>query len=295
MARKALDKWIQEALSDPDKDGEVSMMMLVHQVGQNEKEIHTTKFSASRKWTPGDLAKMFQGKAETYAQDLPGYQTFVLKVYYGGRNSEEAALPFGVKGKSEYDGATEPPTQEGRTMQSMRHSEALFSQTYRRQQQQDDYALRLLEIQNRMLVAAMQENRDAFMIVKEVMMQQALNQHNHKMAEIQAVQGMEDRKKLFEYLPLLANTIMGREIFPQSKEDTVLVEGVLANLSSDEAQMIASMLKPELQGAFFQRVQKFMDKKAAEEEHQKALTKSLKTSTAVGELGIGEDDKKAAE
>ena len=300
MARKALDKWIQEALADPDKEGEVTMMMLVHQVGQNEKEVHTTKFSSGKKWKPEDLAKMFQGKAETYAQDLVGYQTFVLKVYYGGRSQEEAALPFGVKGKTEYDGATEPPTQEGRTMQSMRHSEALFGQTYRRQSQQDDYALRLLEIQNRMLVQTMTENREAFVIMKELMMQQALNLHQHRLEETRALEAANIKKKLFEYLPLLTNTIMGKEVFPQSAEDTVLVEGVLSGLSANEAEMIASMLKPELQGPFFQRVQKFMDKKKAEEEHQKALAKSLKTSTAVTELGLGtgleaDDEKKAAE
>jgi hypothetical protein len=298
VARKPLEKWIQEALSDPDKEGDLTMLVLFHQVGQNEKEVHATKFGPSKKWKSEDLARMFQGKAETYAQDLPGYQTFVLKAYYGGRSQDEAALPFGVKGKSEFDGATEPPTAEGQRMQSMRQSEALFSQTYRRQSQQDEYAIRLLDIQNRMLVAAMQENRDAFMIMKDMMMQQALNNHQHRMEEIQAVQGMNDRKKLFQYLPILANTIMGREIFPQSTEDTALVEGLLAEMSSDQAQAIASMLKPELQGPFMGRIQKFLDKKRAEEEHEKALAKSLKSSTAAKELGIGgeeEEDKKDSE
>lgn len=293
MARKPLDKWIQEALSDPDKEGEVSMMMLVHQVGQQEREIHTTKFAASRKWKAEDLAKMFMGKAETHAQDLPGYQTFCLKVFYGGRTQEEAVLPFGVRGKSEYDGATEPPTTEGRTMQAMRHSEALFGQTYRRQQQQDDYAIRLLEVQNRMLVTAMQENRDMFGIFKEVMLQQATNQHQHRMEEMQYQRANEDRKKLFQYLPLLANTIMGREVFPQSAEDTVLVESVLDNLTSDEAQAISGMLKPELQGPFMNRIEKHMKKRDAERAHEMALRKSLKSSTVESELEVTEP--KAAE
>jgi len=293
MARKSLDAWIQEALTDSDKDGEVSMMMLVHQVGQQEREIHTTKFAASKKWKSSDLAKMFMGKAETHAQDLPGYQTFCLKVFYGGRSQEEAVLPFGVRGKTDHDGATEAPTPEGRTMQSMRHGEALFGQTYRRQQQQDDYAIRLLEVQNRMLVTAMQENRDMFSIFKEVMLQQATNQHQHRMEELQFQRGSEDRKKLLQYLPILANTIMGREVFPQSTEDTALVEGVLDQLTADDAQVIASMLKPELQGPFMHRIEKHIKKRDAENVSRKALAKSLNTSTAESELEITEQ--KAAE
>jgi hypothetical protein len=56
--RKTLDMWIKEALTDPDKDGKCSMISLVHMVGAQEKEIHTTKFSPGKTWDDKELASI---------------------------------------------------------------------------------------------------------------------------------------------------------------------------------------------------------------------------------------------
>lgn len=278
MARKSLATWIDEAMRDSDKDGNISQLTLVHMVGQQQKEIHTTRFSSGKSWAAKDLAEMFKGKAETFCQDLPGVQTFQLLAFYGGRNQAESALPFIVNSLADHHQSglsTESPTAEGRMMQNMRQSEMVFQQTYRRQQQQDEYTLRLLDIQNRMISETMTENREFFGMVKEMMTAAALNQHQHRMAELEYERSSTERKKFMTFVPPLINTILGREIFPQSTEDTALIESIAESLTEEDVMKVAGVVKPELLGPLMARVEKALVKKRKEEEHDRSLNKIL--------------------
>lgn len=274
MARKSIQAWIHEAMVDPDKDDPISMMALVHMTGQQTREIHTTKFSSGKSWEAKALAEMFRGKAETYSQDLSGVQTFNLLAFYGGRSEPQAAFPFIVNSVADPANAhlsTEPPTAEGKAMQGMRQTEMLFQQTYRRQAAQDDYTLRLLEIQNRMLSETMSENREMFVVMKEMMMTTALNQHQHKMKELEYQRSSEERKKFLTFVPPLVNTILGRDVFPQSTEDTALIESIADSLSEEDVMKIAGVIKPEMLGPLMARVEKALIKKRKEDEHDTQL------------------------
>lgn len=270
MARKkSLDQWITEAMLDDDKDGKISAISLVHMVGQVPREIHAAKLVEGKKVDPKALADMFMGKAQTYCQELPGVHTFNLLAFYGQRSDPQAYHPFIVNSIPEHNGtalATENPTPEGQKMQAMRQGEMVFQQVYRRQAQLDEYSMNLIREQNVMLKSALAENRDMFSIFKEVMLQMATNQHANRMKELEFQRSTGERERMLKFLPPLVNTVLGKEIFPQSVEDTAIVEGIAANLKEEDLVKLGGIVPPEMLGPLYARVEKAMAKKRLEQE-----------------------------
>ena len=299
--RVSLERWIHDALTDPDKEEKCSMISLVHVVGQNnQKEIHTTKFGSGKVWAEKDLAEMFRGKAQTYCQDLPGVQTFQLMAFYGGSTQPTAFMPFTEGGKTDYDGLmTEPPTPEGRLQMNKRNEQALISQVYRRQAQMDDYAIRIQETMCKGMqqaIHAMQEctreNREAFGIVKDMLMEKALDNHKHNMAQLEYERSTAERRKWMQWAPALLNTVLGRNIFPQETADTSLVESIADALSDDDVMKLAGAIPPHLMGPLAARMEAYYKKKNAEKEELKALALSAAKvrdpeADAAGELMLG--------
>lgn len=290
MARQTLESFIRDALTDKDKDGPCTSISLVHRGGaggQQELEVHTTKL-AGRTVDPHDLAVMFKNKADGYSQDLPGVQYFSLLFFYRGSNQAEARFPFLVNGKTDLDGATEGPDEKGRTQQGMRHAEMLIQQVYRRQQILDDFQLRLLERADRRIHTLEQENRDMFDIFRQVMLDKITAENNQQMQRLEFERKTKEREKLLTFAPALINTILGREVFPQSTADTALVETIAESLGPEDVEKLISsgVIKPELMGPLFNRLSQVMQKKEAEREKQKLLSPSVSDpeADAMGEV-----------
>lgn len=274
--RKTMNVWIREAMTDTDKDGPCVMMSLVHMVGAQGRELHCTKFSGAKNWTPESLADMFRSKAETYCQDLPGVQTFNLLAFYGGNTEPQAFYPFLVKPENADIGlTTEAPTEMGRMQQRMRWEEGLLSQVYRRQQTQDDFMMRLLDrlaTQNERL---MTENHDAYSIVKDLLMQKGLDDHNRKMQQMQFQRESEERKKMLTFAPVLINTLLGREVFPTSTTDSVLIEQIAEGITEEQIGMLSHFIQPEVAGPLSERMRSHLEKKRKEKEAEERISHML--------------------
>lgn len=273
MAKQTLDQWIREALLDADKDGKCTAMTLVHLVaGNSEREIHTVKFGP-KAWDPKHLADLFRGKAENYASDLTGIQSFCVLAFYADRNEPQARKPMMIRGDTMHDGlATEPPTKEGQIMQGMRHLEAAMQlalgQTGRLFEASAKTLQTVLEHNARLLT----ENRDAFDIVKEMMIKQIEGNHTHKMTEMTYQRKTEERAKMLGMAPALINSLMGREIFPQASADTALLDTLMDEVDDNAIQMLATVLKPEVMGALSTRMAKRMKERRLKREEKEALT-----------------------
>ena len=272
--RKTLDMWIREALSDPDKDAKCSMISLVHMVGSQEKEIHTTKFSPGKAWDEKELADMFRSKANGYAQDLPGIQTFQLLAFYGDKTVPQAFQPFTVnpgEQNAHLGLGTEAPTETGKIQQMMRWNDQLLSQVYRRQAVLDEHSMRIIDRLATHNERLTHENQDAYTIVKEMLMEKALNEHNRKMELAKFERETGERRKWLSFAPVLVNTVLGREIFPQSTADTVLIETLADSVTEDEIKMLSQFLKPEIAGPLAARMDAYMEKKLKEQAAIKSI------------------------
>lgn len=266
MAKQTLEQWINECLIDTDKvDGEgkpasCSAFQLVHMVGQGEREIHTTRLG-SKQWAARDLAQLFRHKAEGYCQDIAGVQTFCLLAFFQ-KDEAEARHPFLINGDTDLHGlSTEGPDEKGFRMQGMRHIEALTQLNHRSIGHVLDTMARMNESLARENLEVRRENREGFALVKELLTAQALNRHEFKMKELEYERSTEERKKWLDFAPSLINTVLGSEVFPQSTEDTALIESIADALSEDDLMKLGSVLKPEILGPIAARFEKHFKSK----------------------------------
>lgn len=281
MARQSLRSWINEALTDFDK-GKCTGLFCHHTIGAAKKEIHHVKLDAGKQWSADELAEVFEGKAKSYSQDLPGTQLFEMEAFYEGRSTPEAFHPFRVEGETMYAmGGTDSPDGKGLVQQAMRHTEAMTSLAYSALAENN----RLLQGLANQLGAALLDSRkaelDAVGIVKDLVLERGENAHKRRMEQLQFERQTAERKKWLQFAPPLINTILGRDIFPQNTEDTALIEGLCENLTEEHIKKLAGALPPEYMGPLAARIQKFLDKKREERAEDTRL---------LGQGGNPEDD-----
>jgi hypothetical protein len=262
MARKVtLSQWIREALTDSEKDAPISMMSLIHMVGAAEREIHSVKFG-NKQWTDTELGQMFQHKAESYCQEIPGVQQFCLLAFYGNDPEPQARHPFLINGETDFGGmATEGPTPNGMWAQGLRHLEVSTQLMLRQVGTLFETSNRTIELLGKQNHELMKENRDAINVVKEMLMDRANNAHQHTMQELEYQRSTEERKRWLSFAPPLINTILGKELFPQSTADTALIEAIADAISEEDIAKLAGVLKPELWGPLASRFGDVLQKK----------------------------------
>ncbi len=278
MAKQTLDQWIREALTDTEKDGKCTALVLMHIAGMAEKELDAVKLGA-RQWDVKELASRFRGKAQSYAEGITGRQTFCLYAFYADRSEPQSRKPFIEHGDTEMGEnslGTENPTPGGLTAQAMRHMEGVLSLTMRQTAtlfEANNHTVQALLQQNQ---ALMRENRESFEIVKEMLMAQATRTHEHKMEALLFARKTRERNKLLGFAPVLINTILGREVFPESKVDTAIIERIAEDLSEQDLMKLGSSLsgvgiKPEVLGPLAGRMADLLKRKRLENEETDAI------------------------
>ncbi len=243
---QTLDQWIREAIADDTKDGKCTSLACVHmrgdsRGGQVEKEVHSCRLG-DKQWDPKALADMFRGKAESYAEELPGVQNFQLLAFYDNRRESGAAKPFRANGYLDVGGlGTESPTGQGLTQQAMRHMEVLMQTVTRQTANLFETSNRTIELLSQTNHQLRVENRDSFEVIKEMLMAQANNRHLHKMEELQYARDSAERKDLIRAAPALINSLTGKEVFPQATADTALVEMLIDSLANGGEETISKL------------------------------------------------------
>ena len=263
------ESWLHDAMVEIKDGRKCSMISVVHQKASGAtQEVDTIKFAGSTKaWTAAEVHSRLKAKAEGFSQDLSGAQMFQYLAFYG-QSEPESVLPFTIRPEHDPNVITpsEPATPEGKLSQNMRQGEAVFGQMYSQQRHLNEVSNTLINNLSAMLTNMTARYDAMFHGMKELLMEQALNTHKHEMERLQYQRQTEERKKWIGYVPMLANTVSGREIFPQSNADTVLVEQVAASLDENTVMMLAQVLKPELIGPLMMRVEQFQAKKRQEAE-----------------------------
>jgi hypothetical protein len=265
MARQSLRHWIHEALTEKHDNELCTMMSCVHVQGGAEKEIHTVRFLTDKQWTAGELEALFDGKAKSFAQDLSGSQLFMLKAFYGGSSVDQASHPFRIQGDNFYEGGsgTDTPDQKGLTQQSMRHTEAMTAMAYRAIQENNQMLMAQAKFLAEQNIALRQSELDAVSIVKGLVLKDVGDTHTLRMKELEYQRSTEERKKWIAWGPALVNTLLGKEIFPQSSADTALVEAVADSLTHEHIAKLADLLPPHLMGPLAARIDQYLEKKQA--------------------------------
>lgn len=293
MARKTLDAWIHEILTDNDYGGKCTRIVLSHMVGTGRTEIHTLKLSPTGSVEPKALATMFIGKADAYCQDMRGENRFILDAYWQSTEAQ-AFQPFTRRGQVDNSsGLTHPATEEGRLMQKMEWEANLIGQVYRRQERQDqreDRAAERMEAERegfyRDRVRLMEENFKFFGLLKEIMVMQNLDAHKQAMDRLAYQRATQREEKLMNAIPMMANMVTGKEIFPQSTIDTTIIEALAKKLTPEMVGMLGMLgLTDEEQGIIMHRLNQAREKADKEEQHRAQLPTS--SMSGEEELSLG--------
>lgn len=273
MARKTMQAWIQEALTDEDKEGKCTALVLVHFVGSTEREIHAVKFGG-RQWTAKDLANLFRGKAETYSQDLTGVQEFCLLGFYN-KGEPEARFPFRINGENDYGGlSTEGPTGTGLVQQAMRHTEAMVQACFRANASMHDNQAAMISSLSNMLQRTFQERNEAYELVTKLTLSITQGQHDGRMKELEFKRSSDERREMMRMLPALANTITGKEVFPQETADSALIDALIESLDEKGIETLASVVPKHLWGAMASRMLPVLERKKAQRDNDARILKS---------------------
>ncbi len=187
--------------------------------------------------------------------------------------------------------STEAPTEQGQIQQKMRWNDALQTQVYARQAAMDNHSIRMLEQMDKMLERGQMnelrlaaENMEAFTIVKELLNERANGQHTRVMEQQNYQRETNERSQLLKFAPVLINTILGKEIFPQSTADTALIETIAENVDDVMIGKLAEAgLPPVLMGPLSARIMKAIEEK---EKRENASSKVLPAYAGSAEQDI---------
>ena len=82
-----------------------------------------------------------------------------------------------------------------------------------------------------------------------------------------------------KFAPPLINTVLGKEIFPQSVADTALIDSIANHLSEEQIEMLATsnLFPPVVWGPLAQRLDHALKKK----EEERARVRELTSTSAI--------------
>jgi hypothetical protein len=276
VAYKTLERWLEEMLSIPDRKlTALACFYELHTGGT--KEVHTESLTG-KTWPIETLYNMFKGVAETFVQEKQGNHTFEMRAFFDNKQVHERVHPFSViDGEIKQGGSnrtiTEHPTQVGLLAQMMRHNEAfMLTNTQIVQTMAATWSVErrhMLENESRMRA----EVNDAYAIVREMMMRVSDNEHTNRMKELEFKRTSDERKMMIEAAPSLINSISGKDVIPQDKADSMLIEAMALRVGPDQVKMLveSGMCPPELAAALTTRLAQLKAKKLAEQEELKKL------------------------
>jgi hypothetical protein len=273
--RQSLESWINEARNDKEKEDPCVQLALVQKQGMKDEPIWAVKLGPDKqKWTDAELAKVFQNKAETTVQDLPGTHQFNVLAMYGTNPDPQAKRIITVYIATDEGQATENPTPNGALQQTMRHKEDFFRSLLLHQQALNRQSIDMVNAMGQSFIqmsraaaeerqasaSLMRENRETFEIIKDMMMKKVTDAREHEMKRLEYVRNTEMQRKVLELAPALVNTVTGTEVFPQSKADTVLIEQIAAAFDRMDEQTLMGMstvIPAELMGPLMSRFMKW--------------------------------------
>lgn len=271
-SRQTLDEWVHEALTDPDKKEPCTRIVLIHRQGVRELELHTTQIG-SRQWSAKDLANMLHSKAQNYAAELPGMQTFCLLAFYGESPQWGAIRPFQCPGQEELPGlGTEAPSKEGLVQQAMRHTEAMTQMAMRQTNAMCQSMNQMFDQVVRENISLRKENMEAMAVVRDAIMRLTTSANESAMKRLEYERTSQERSQWLGLIPALANGLLDREVFPQETADSVLMREVAENLTEEDFRLLSKRLRPEVMAPLAKRFAKILaDKRGAKDQAARAL------------------------
>ena len=266
-ARNPLTDWLRQNLSNIEETGPCTSLSLIWEKGNLEEEVHTTKFQAGTQWKPEELAERFHNIALEHCKDDKGLEhRYKLIAYYGTETESKRIKRFNLTPwGQDLELLNDSPDAKGQIAQGMRLTEQIVQGTFRLLSQ-------TIGGQAQETMHLRQKNMEMFEMMQNLMVKVTDSDHERTLKRMQYERETKEREMWFSFAPMLINTTLGKEVFPQASVDTKIVETVAESLSEEDIQLLASKLPPHLWGPLASRFEKHLkSKRLKEEEKEKAL------------------------
>lgn len=249
IGRDDIKDWIVEQQTCVEQSGGLSALVLCHFNGSGaEQQIYgITSKSPQEVWSDAErLASVIDAAATRHAKGMPGSQQYELRAVFGDSVQPSRFMPFqkmgNVMGVGPQGLGTEPPTDIGQRMQSMRHAEQTTQMMLGYGSKVMSSQQSALEARDQMILKLQTQNGELMVALQTCVTKMMQDQHSMRMAELENARKAEFQKQLMHLAPALLNTIAGKEIFPQSTEDTSIITFIAENISDDEVRLLTSGL-----------------------------------------------------
>jgi hypothetical protein len=283
LARNPLVEWLRQRLSDPDNPGPCIRLTLMYDRANIEEEVQSTKFASGIQWKPEELADKYYNIAQDHVKDDKGIEhSFRLLAFFeesvaDGSKMEHSKTkrfkltPWG----QDVEFINDEPTARGAQAQGMRLTEQIVQGTFKLLSQTMGSAAHETQVLR-------EQNMKLFEMMQGLMVKIAQTEDEREMKRLTFERETKERSQWLSYAPALVNTLLNKEVFPQSTVDTQIIEAAAESLSEEDLQMLAMKLPQHLWGPMAARLEKTLKEKRLKKEEKTKL--SLVVGSAAAEL-----------
>ena len=253
---RKLEEYIYAALSDTvtnqeGTDSPCTQYALLHVDAVGHKEEIFAQSVAPGQAEAATIAELIHGRANIHASASPDRQTYELVFFYGDRRARKpfrfpimAPLALGEHGAEEANA-------KGLVRLATNAMQRTLEITFAQQNAASEQLVSMVDACTRNM-AQMTEKHErtkeeleaAIWFIAQEKIREMDRSHEHRMNEIKRLSDADFKKRIMEFLPALANTLLGKEIFPAGMADTALLKAVMADLEKAGPSIL-----PALQGA----------------------------------------------
>ena len=205
-----------------------------------------------------------QRNANDYAS---GMQKYALYAYYPDDQSYVPHKIFKVSAEDESDmgdlSPSEPPNEKGLTAQLMRHNEAIMKTAI----MQSTFVFQIMQRETARL-SDKDERNEKQRLDMILLQQETLNDaHARRLSERKEEGDIALREGVFEQLkvlmPIIANRVAGKQIFPEEDKSFLLMATLLENLTDEQQAFFRDSLNPAQTAVLAEILEAYEKKKEA--------------------------------
>lgn len=248
--RQTVDMWVQTVIADVIEGRPCSAVTCLHLKGMGGATEEVVTRPLDGPVNVKELADHLVSRAEGFAQELPGLQTFKLLAFYG---TQEPHSPFhftisdgSLTSRTEAMQSAFEPTPTGLFAQLMKHTEVLAAQNMTLTQSYMQLAQGVLAMclgPQGILAQSRQTELEAIAVVKDATLGMMKERNEARLGELKALQDLQTRKAVMEAIPHLVNRWTGHEVFSETANDSAILGKLAMKVTPQDLEMLVQMGK----------------------------------------------------
>jgi hypothetical protein len=248
--RQTVDTWVQTVIAESVDGRQCTAVTCLHLkgVGGATEEVVTRPLEGPV--NVKELADHLVGRAEGFAQELPGLQTFKLLAFYG---TAEPHNPFHftvsdgtVISRTEAMQSAHEPTPTGLLGQLMKHNEQLMQQNMVLTQSHTQLAQGVLAMclgPQGVIAQSRQSELEAIAVVKDATLSMLRERREARLEEVKGMQELQTRKAILDALPHMVNRWTGHEVFPDTANKAAIIDKLAFKITPQDLEFLVQMGK----------------------------------------------------